>query len=136
MTESDNVAVVRRAWEAWLARDNEAALALYDPEVDLDFTGGNQAAAIYGRYKGLDGVREFFRDWLATWENYSSEIEELIGAGDEVLALMHEWGRGRQSGVPVDFRQVHVWTLRDGRLLRLRVYATREEAQAAVGRHE
>ena len=117
VTESENVAVVRRAWEAWLARDNEAALALYHPEVELDFTGGNQAAAIYGRYKGLDGVREFFRDWLATWENYSSEIEELIGA-------------------PVDFRQVHVWKVRDGKLLRLRVYATREEALGAVGRHE
>ncbi len=130
MTESENVAIVRRAWEAYISRDNEAALALYDPEVELDFTGG--AVPIYGRYKGLEGVREFFRDWLVIWQDYGSEIEELIDAGDEVIALMHEWGRGRQSGVPVDFRQVHVWTLRDGKLLRLRVYDTREEALAAV----
>ena len=133
VTESDNAAVVRRAWEAWMARDNETALSLYDPDVELDFTAGSQAMGIYGTYRGLNGIRDFFRDWLATWEDYDSEIEGLVDAGDHVVAFMHEWGRGRQSGVPLEFRQAHVWTVRDGKLLRLRVYTSREEALRAVG---
>jgi ketosteroid isomerase-like protein len=32
----ENVEVVRKAWEAYRRRDNEAALALYDPEIEVD----------------------------------------------------------------------------------------------------
>jgi ketosteroid isomerase-like protein len=86
----------------------------------------------FGRYQGLDGVRDT-RDWLAAWEDYGSEVEEWIDAGDHVIAVLHEHARGRRSGVRVDRRSAHLWTVRDGKLLPLRVFPTREEALAAVG---
>jgi uncharacterized protein len=125
-----NVEVVRRALEAFARRDNEAIFLLYDPEVEISHV------VLGGVYRGFDGVRAFFRDWLAAWDEYRMEVDEYIDAGDDVIAVIHTWGRGKQSGVPVEARRAHVWTVRDGKVWRLRIYATKAEALKAVGASE
>jgi ketosteroid isomerase-like protein len=123
----ENVEVVRRAWEASIRHDNEAVFRLYDPEVEVH-------DAFYDRaYRGLDGVREWFRDLVSTFDAMESEVEEWIDAGDDVVAVLRWRGRGKRSGVPVEQRQAHVWTLRDDKLWRLWVYASKAEALKAVG---
>jgi ketosteroid isomerase-like protein len=52
------------------------------------------------------------------------------------MAALHLRAWGRQSGVPVEERVWHVWTLRDGRFWRLRIFATKAEALEAVGLSE
>ena len=126
----ENVDAVRRAWEAFERHDNEAIFPLYDPEVEVQYPFLDRV------YRGLPGVQEYFRDWLAVWDEFGSEVEEWIDAGDSVIAVMHSWGRGKQSGARVEERNAHVWTLRNGKLWRLRVYATRAEALKAVGLEE
>jgi uncharacterized protein len=123
----ENVDAVRRAWEAFEGHDNEAIFPLYDSEVEVQYPFLDRV------YRGLPGVQEYFRDWLAVWDEFGSEVEEWIDAGDSVIAVMHSWGRGKQSGARVEERNAHVWTLRNGKLWRLRVYATRAEALKAVG---
>ena len=123
----ENVDVVRLALEASTRRDNEATFALYDPEVEIY---GLVDGAVY---RGLSGVRVFFRDWFAAWRELSYDAEEWIDAGDDVIAALHVQARGRQSGVPVERREWHVWTLRGSKLWRLRVYATKTESLEAVG---
>jgi ketosteroid isomerase-like protein len=126
----ENVEIVRRAMEASTRRDNEATFALYDPEVEL--LGPVDGAV----YRGLTGVRAFFGDWFTTWDELTYDAEEWIDAGDDVIAALHVRARGRQSGVPVERREWHVWTLRDSKLWRLRIYATKPEALEAVGLSE
>jgi ketosteroid isomerase-like protein len=123
-----DVEVVRSAWEAFARHDNAAIFPLYDPDVEINFEDRV--------YRGLDGVREFFSDWLTTWDEYGSEVEEWIDAGDNVVALLHAWARGKQSGVPVEERAAHVWTLREGKLWRLRIYRTKADALNALGPSE
>jgi ketosteroid isomerase-like protein len=125
----ENVRVVREAWEAAERHDNEAVFPLYDPEVEIQGLHGLGDRV----FRGLGGVRWFWRDWVAAWDESGSEVEEWIDAGDDVIAVMHLWGRGKRSGVPVEGRQSHVWTVRKGKLWRLRVYDTRDEALKAVG---
>ena len=127
-----NVKVVREAWEASERHDNEAVFRLYDADVEVQ-----GLHALGDRvYRGLGGVREFWRDWVATWSELGSEVEEWIDAEDDVIAVMHFWGRGKRSGVPVEARQSHVWRVRRGKLLQLRIYDTRDEALKAVGLEE
>jgi ketosteroid isomerase-like protein len=124
----ENVEIVRRAWEAYMRHDNEAALAFYDPEAELNHPLDGSV------YRGLGGVRAFFRDWHAAWsELLSNDVEEWIDAGDDVIAAMHIRARGRSSGVTVERREWDVWTLRNGKLWRLRIYTSRAEALEAVG---
>jgi ketosteroid isomerase-like protein len=73
---------------------------------------------------------------LSAWDEYQSEVEEWIDAGDNVVAILHAWARGKQSGVPVEQYSAHVWTLREGKLWRLRVYRTKADALKALGLSE
>ena len=120
--------MVRGATEAFAGYDNETALGFYDPDVELH-------GSIDGHvYRGLDGVREFFGDWVTTWDDYGFEIEEWVDAGgDHVIAAVHAWGRGKQSGAAVDHREAHLWTVRGGKLRELRIFPTVQEALAALG---
>ena len=59
---------------------------------------------------------------------------ELIEAGDRVFLTAHHRGRGRGgSGVEVDARLYSVYTLRNGKVLRIDEYADRAEALEATG---
>ena len=55
---------------------------------------------------------------------------DVVNAGTKLV--LHVRAEGKYSGVPVEWRQAHVWTLRDGRLARLRVYDSRDEALEAI----
>ena len=127
------MAIVRRATEAHQRHDNETALSLYDPEVEMElpFMGGGIQI-----YRGLDGVRAWYRDLLGAITEWTTTVEEWIDGGNDVIAVLRTAGRGRKSGAPFQRREAHVWTLRDGKLWRLRVYGTREEALKAVGLEE
>jgi ketosteroid isomerase-like protein len=60
-------------------------------------------------------------------------VDEWIDGGNEVIAVLRTSGRGRKGGVPVEHREAHVWTVRNGKPWRLRVYKARDEAVKAVG---
>ena|SRR6476620_125988 len=130
----ENVEIVRRAWEASVRHDNEAVFALYDPEVEWDLTAAPGFDARV--YRGVEGVQQWFRDWVGTFDDFTADVEEWIDAGDRVIAMLHWTARGKRSGAPVDMRQAHVWTVRNGKLARLRVFASRAEALEAVGLRE
>ena len=84
-------------------------------------------------FRGLDGFRATWRDWLAPWASYRTEIEELIDAGDRVVVLACDCGR-RQAGAPeVEQRNAAVSTVRDGRTVLAEFYANRAEVLASVG---
>ena len=130
----ENVEIVRRAWEASKRHDNDAVFALYDPEVELVAVANS---TIDGRaYHGIDGVQEFFRDWLSAFVDFTSEVEEWIDVGAQVIAIVHTYGRGKRSGVPVEIHEAHLWTLRDGKLWRLQTFPTKAEALEAAGLSE
>ncbi len=86
---------------------------------------------------GVRGLRECWLDWLAPWEGYRTEIEELIDAGDRVLALVRDFGRLPGADKEVDFRGCTVWTVREGRIARAEFFtADRADAFKAAGLEE
>ena len=66
-------------------------------------------------------------------ERLSAELKELIDAGDQVVAVVHETAKMRDSGVALDRDLVQLWTVRDGRGTFLRVFRTKAEALEAAG---
>lgn len=125
----ENVEVVRRLYDAVAQRDAEAVLTFYDPEVEWDDTQG-PARALMGAdvYHGHEGVRRWFREWYEAFADVEAEILELIDAGEHVVSVLNYQGRGRVSGVEVAFTQVAgVWTVRDGKVVRVVWFASREE---------
>lgn len=64
--------------------------------------------------------------------------EEFIDAGaDQVLVFSREGGRGRGSGAEVESHPTaHLWTIRDGRAVRMQSYWERADALEAAGLQE
>ena len=60
------------------------------------------------------------------------DVEEIVEAGDHVVAIGRSRGTVNASGRPFDVRAVHVWQLRDGKPLSLDVYLdTPDHAEGA-----
>jgi ketosteroid isomerase-like protein len=76
--------------------------------------------AVSGRaYVGHDGIRWYFDDVASAWEEWRVEVHRVAGAADgRVVIEMTMHARGRGSGVTLSEFTGHVWTLRDGKLLR------------------
>jgi ketosteroid isomerase-like protein len=62
--------------------------------------------------------------------------EEFADMGDRVVVTVRFRARGRGSGTPVDARLYDVFTLRDGKIVRMDQFAERAEALEAVGPRE
>ena len=122
---------VRRAFafEIYGEGDRADAEEIFDFHVVVNPT---EEGASYG----LDSIRDNFEHWKSAWEELEVKVEELIDAGDRVLLTAHHRGRGRGSGIEVDTRLYSVYTLRDGRVIRLDEFAERSEALEAAGLSE
>lgn len=84
-------------------------------------------------YAGLEGARDFMDDWRGAWEDWELEVEELLDAGENVVAVVHQRGRSKATGLPTEMDFAMVWTLRDGKQFRMRMYSSRDEALDATG---
>ena len=127
---TENVQTVLRVFDAFRRRDDEAVFASYDPAIEWNMEGyphwpGRQS------YRGVEGIQEFFRDWLQDFDDYTSDALDPLDLGDRVLLTVNDRGRGKGSGVSIERYHAQVWTLRDGRVLRIEVWESREAALAA-----
>jgi uncharacterized protein len=131
---AENVEIVRRVYEAAANRDGAAALSLYSADVEWDISH-SPARELMGHrvYRGHDGLRQFFREWQEAWENVTPDLEELIDAGEHVIAVETTRGRGRSSGAPVTLAHHSVWTIREGKIARVVWFGTHAEALEAAG---
>jgi ketosteroid isomerase-like protein len=134
----ENVEVVRRIYEAGERREGAAVLSLYDEDVEWD-SSGSPAGLLGGRkvYRGHDGIKDAFREWYEAWADVKHDAEEFIDVDPHVIAVGRMRGRGRGSGVEVTWDgYASTWTLRNGKVIRVAWFPTREEALEAVGLRE
>jgi uncharacterized protein len=129
----ENVEIVRRVYDAYLSGNFEAALAMIDPEVVWD---ASRAVPDGNVSRGHDGMVEALRTWTGTWEAFRIDVEEIIDAGDQVLVVEQQSGRGKGSGVPLAQQNFSVFTIRDEKIVQVVVLRAREEALEAAGLRE
>jgi ketosteroid isomerase-like protein len=128
----ENVELVERAFEALNRRDVDAFLESAVPEVVQDWS--RAVGPQRGIYRGPDDVARFLRSWWDAFDESVIVVDELIDAGDQVVAVFHGRQRGRASGIEVEGRgAVLVWSVRDGKIASATLYQKRHEALEAVG---
>jgi uncharacterized protein len=127
----ENVELVRGMCEAFLAGDVAAALDVLHAEVIWHGTIGGieEGRTAHGHNEVIEGFMESLRDW----ESHSLEIEDYLDAGDSVVVLWHEVGRGKRSGVEVESRTAVVYTVRDKEVIEVQGYMDRRQALQAAG---
>jgi ketosteroid isomerase-like protein len=128
---AENVEIVRLGYDEFLAT-GELVERITAPEFVWDmstFHGWPERQT----YEGPEGTREFLTDWVDAWEDWRLEVRELIDAGDDVVAVLHQSGRSKTTGLEVDMDFAQVWTIKAGKQTRMRMYADPDEALRAVG---
>jgi ketosteroid isomerase-like protein len=126
----------RRSFEASHEREAhlEAILGFLDPEIVWEVRSDLPDAETYVGYEGIRGLFMAFREVLdETWYRPL----EFIEAGDRVIVPLRWGGRGKASGVEVaQPEEAWVYTLRDGKIVHVKEYATKYAALEAAGLSE
>jgi ketosteroid isomerase-like protein len=130
VTSQPSVEAVRSLADAINRRDPDAAVAVCDREVEF-----LSVLAVSGHaYTGHDGIRQYFDDVASAWGEWRVEVHRVAPARDgRVVISMTMHMRGKESGATLSERTGHVWTLRNGRLLRNQPFREPEQAFRAVG---
>jgi ketosteroid isomerase-like protein len=128
----ENVQIVRRIFVNYKSGDIAASVKNFDPEVEFDMTFRPDGRTFHGHA----GIAEGMRTWTGTFEGWSFEIEEMIDAGDQVITTTRESGRGKGSGIDIDQIMFHVAHLRDGKVIRWKLFRDRGQAFEAAGLSE
>ena len=128
----ENVEQVREAFEGFLRRELRPGAEFLHPDIVWDATD-SQIFDISHVYHGLEGVREFWREWLSAWEAVDFEYE-LIETGDRVVALIDQHVRARSTHLDFPMgKYAQVWTFRDGLVVHWKLYESQAEALEAAG---
>jgi ketosteroid isomerase-like protein len=127
----ENVETVRRAY----ADPHGLAAAAADmvaPDAEFDFTAAYPDGPVL---RGLDAVRSFRNE--GPWGPLHFEPERFFDVDAErVLVFVRATATGKGSGVGVEARTAHEFTIRDGLLVRWKVYGDRDAALKAAGLHD
>jgi ketosteroid isomerase-like protein len=131
----ENVEVVRRQFEAFRDGTLDDAAKYWHPDIEWRAIEG--AADDVGVIRGESRLRGYYQDWIDTMDAMEAHVEEVLFDGDErVAAVIRNSGRGRASGVLTRGRYYVACTVRHGRIVSGREYATRAQALEAVGLSE
>jgi hypothetical protein len=98
-----------------------------DQDVVVEFIGDQPL--IEGRvFVGVQGWIELWSAWLAAFDSYSLTGSDYETIGEQVVAKAVHRGRGRYSGLEIELVQWQVWELSGGKVVRVRMYDTHDEA--------
>jgi ketosteroid isomerase-like protein len=129
----ENVEIVRSVYEAANRRDWDAMFRDMRPDFELTTPprGPNS-----GTYRGREECQGFLEDLLTAFESASIQPEEFFERGDQVAVVTKRRMRPKGSGAELESRGGAVWTIRDGMVVSVRLFAKPEEALEAAGLSE
>jgi ketosteroid isomerase-like protein len=129
----ENVEVVRRMFEAYLAGDAEQTLACFHPDVVADFRVRGDTRVQHGR----EALAELVATWVDAWDDYSERLDEIRDLGDDkVLVIATQSGRGKGSGLELTTQYAQLYEVRDGQITTAALYTSPAEALEAAGLSE
>jgi ketosteroid isomerase-like protein len=126
----ENLDLAGRVFEAFAVRDLDGLLAIVDPDVDfLPVTANITTGGM--PYRGHDGIARYLDDVARVWPKLRLFPDELRDLGhDTVLVLGRVVAHG--GGMILDRPTGWVFRMRDGRIVRMRVYGSHAEAVDAA----
>ena len=126
----ENVELVRRYFPAYEQGGLDAWAEFWHP--DISWRAAEGALDDIGVFHGHDAMRRYYGEWEETFDEVSIEVEELIVAGDKVVAAVRSVAKMKGSDAKINIRYAVVLSFREGKISKGREYLTREEALEAA----
>jgi ketosteroid isomerase-like protein len=124
-----NVDLASRVFEVFAVRDLDGLLAIVDRDVEfLPVTANITTGGM--PYRGHEGIARYLDDVARVWPKLRLFPDELRDLGDTVVVLGRVVAHG--GGMILDRPTGWVFRMRDGKIVRMRVYASHAEAVDAA----
>jgi len=130
----DNQEIVKSMYDAFARGDVPFVLGLFDPQIEWNeaenylYAGGNP---YIGPQAVLNGVlAPTGRDW----DGFSATPEEIVASGDTVIAMGRYRGTYKATGARANAQFVHVFKLKDGKIIRFQQYTDTAQFRDVVAR--
>jgi uncharacterized protein len=132
MSEEANVRLIRELYDAFSRGDVAAVLNSLDPQAELSFEGPG-AIPWAGNWHGREGWVKFFRTLGENADEITLQMEPFAAQGDNVVTAGRYRARVKRTGRRIDSPLVHLWTVRDGMVVKcLELTDTAAEAAACT----
>jgi ketosteroid isomerase-like protein len=125
----EDVERLRRGYAAFNEGGLEAILDWLAPEIEVS---DRQSVPDRTTHVGLVGIVALFESNLEVFDQMNFEPEEFIDVGEQILVVLRQRVRGRGSGVEVEGRVAHLWTMRDGTPVNLKIFGDKKKALEAL----
>jgi len=102
-----------------------------DPAIEWDISG-YPVAGFPQRGSGRNEFVAHVAKYWSLWNDYSQDVKEMIEEGDNVVVVLAEHARLRNSDADLEREIAAVWTIKDGKRVRFRAFASREDALEAA----
>lgn len=124
-------ALIRRAYDAFARRDLDALVAISDESVEVSTVTGLLAGRT-GPYRGHEGLAEYMSDLAGTWKRIELRPQQFNEIDDESVLVFGRVRAWHDKGF-LDSANAWLWTVRDGRVVAVKVFADPSEARAVFG---
>lgn len=118
-----NIDVIRGMYDAFAAGDITGVLGRMSADIrwieadNFPYADGNP---YIGPEAVLNGV---FSRCAGEWDSFSVTIEELLDAGDTIIALGRYGGVYKATGREQNTQLAHIWRLKDGKVIAFQQHA-------------
>lgn len=146
-TMREHEELLRGIYDAFNRRDIDGLLEGFHPEIEIDETEdlayaaallrvlGPRFVVLSGGYSGLEEVRRLFETVWEISDWFNAEPQEFIPADGCIIVVLKLQARAKETGLEGEADTSHLWTMKDGKGRRLRVYADTSEAHEAAERN-
>src|SRR5512144_119375 len=116
----ENVELALAMARAFNRRDLDAVVRLADDDIQVE----SRLVVMEGVFRGHEGLRRWWDNFLGGFPDYAIEVEELRDLGDVTLAHIRGWGHGAGSATPIVDPFWQALRRRDGKCVRWRNCST------------
>jgi ketosteroid isomerase-like protein len=125
----ENMEIIERFYDCLTRRDWEAMWRDFDPDFVLD-------TELQGSYRGRDECQAFAEDQISAFESSTAEPVKVFEGGDHVAVFVKIRSQPKGSSAEIEALIGHLFTLRNGLIVRLQTFPQREKALEAAGLSE
>jgi len=125
--------LVRGIYAAFAGGDVGAVLGAMSPDViwneaeSFPYADGNP-------YQGPDAVLNgVFARCIGEWDGFAVDVEEIVSAGDTVVAFGRYRGTYKATGRAQHTQFAHVWRIRGGKVVRFQQHADTLHVARVIG---
>jgi ketosteroid isomerase-like protein len=130
---TDHRQIVKRFYRLYAIKDVRATVDLFDPQVEMH-PAENFIYATGKPYIGVDEILSSIVTRIeAEWDGFTMTADEILGAGEVVIARGRYRGTFKATGTAIDAEFVHVFRFKDGKIAMWQSYTDTAQFKEAVG---